>query len=249
VSTILNSAGDQSGLLRWAAQCGGQGLMHALLRNLSDSNSPARLASPACLEWAKDMGVEGLNTVGALGRDFGTMVHTAAEGFLTGNTIPIGAEHGLAQRALQSFQEMHVAVGWKVLSVEQTVHFTGDTPGPYAGRYDALVHLDEEMCMKMKPFIARGYDAPFPGKYLMDIKTGNFYKKKCQAQMSAYQQAIDVDVMGAIIVNIPRDKPDNLKIYPLLEADMYAGDQLFHSAYDAWSNWDAPKWYFNQGKE
>lgn len=252
VSTILKSAGNSEGLVRWAAQQGGKGVIYALLPYVTDAGTlGARLGTAACLEWAVEAAAQGLKAESERVTNFGTHAHAGIEAHLQHQDYDFAAVTPQVQQAVQTFQTWFGTMDFVVRHVETTLYAPYAESGPFAGRCDLLVEATAATCTQLQPYLVRSSTVPQPGLWVVDIKTGSLYPEKHGVQLAAYavgaNQTWDWTITGGLVVNIPRDQPEHVKCSfwdtPALTDAYFRG---FCPAYRTWWYFDAPRWFQQQ---
>lgn len=189
VTTFLDCLGSKEGLLQWAAQQGGLGVMAGLSRTSAESLG-ARLTSPEAYEWAKGQAAQGMKASQRISTNYGSALHSAVEQYLKQEVIngnwQTGTDAALVDTGLGCFRDFYESVGFGLRGVEQAV-FNPDAG--YAGRMDYLLELERGTEGRILPFLADNTPRPVPGVYITDLKTGQLHPKKFAFQLAAYAAA------------------------------------------------------------
>ena len=253
VSTPLKSAGNNEGLMTWAAQSGGLGVIWGLSGIKSVGALAEKLKSSACIEWAKEQAVEGLEAERERPANFGTNLHSGIESFLKGFDFDISGWTPEMIIGLETFKAFYKEVGFDPVLVESQIFYTKELEKGFgfSGRLDLVAGLDVAQVEKLKPYLMKSSETPEAGLMISDFKTGKLYIPKQEAQLSAYmmgyEETYDRKVTGGLLINIPRETPDKIKCYYSTRKTLdHAFEAGIRTAYATWLYFDAPKWFKKQ---
>ncbi|MGD9600066.1 MAG: hypothetical protein AB7P94_17260 [Steroidobacteraceae bacterium] len=256
-SSVASSVGSSDGLIQWGAGEGGKAVMLQLHRHIvklhdmivaSDPHSiefSKKLIEPSSINWACETGKSGYKSELTRVCDWGSNVHKAIENWLK----KIDSDLTLSENenvALNTFIEFWDDVQFDVLFSEMSL--TTLEPFPVGGTLDFGVEIKEAHLKKLLPYIASRQAPIVEGVYIMDLKTGSYYRDKCILQMACYKKLYEANykrkVNGALIVNIHRDSAEEIKLYSYGKDELEeVGDTKLPACYNAWETCIAPKWY------
>jgi hypothetical protein len=245
VSMCTSSIGSSEGLIYWGADCGAKGVIWELGKIRSVEALKEKLDSPAAIQWAIEQGRRGLVSERDRVTDFGHVQHGGLEYIAKGIDVDPSEWPENARIAFNTLKSFWDDMNFNVKAVEKVVFSTAHG---YGGRLDLMVKLEEEDCVKLKPYLMKISDAPTPGYCVTDLKTGSFYKQKHAIQLSAYSQAyletMQREVSGGLIINIPREKPEEIDCCFFNEETLSdAFKRGFLTGKAAWEFLEAPQWY------
>ena len=248
VSTILKSAGNPGGLINWAAQQGGMGVIWGLAGIKNSQELEERLKSPAAIEWAKEQAMIGMCAERDRTASFGKLVHFGIEAELKHDVVDFSGWNDDMKKALDTFIKWETDTNVDVVAVEAEVF---SPIHEFAGRLDAVLKIDEEVIAKLKPYLTKGSAVPVPGFVISDFKTGSMYPKSQSVQLAAYRQAYletySRECNGGMIINIKRDAPEKISCHYFSEVELAeAFEKGFLPAYQVWNFLDSPLWWNKQ---
>ena len=189
VSTITKFVGENEGLIRWACELGGQGVLWAL-KNATNAQFEEIIASPTVMNWSKEKAIEGLQREQERVTGFGKVVHHGIECRLKNVDLNLGDWTDAEKIALETFEKFYAEVGFDPILVEAAIY---SPKYRYAGRLDLLANISQEQAEKIKPYLIRTSELIVAGKVLADFKTGSFYHKPHGIQIAAYAQAATIE--------------------------------------------------------
>jgi hypothetical protein len=201
------------------------------------------------MQLAKEHAECALNAESSRTADFGTRVHDGIECYLKGWSIN-QQDWGAGEiTALDSFKELCAKVGFVSKDVEKTVISRKHI---FAGRLDWVTELPKN-ADAIKSYLKRNSDIPpmNGGLIICDFKTGAMNVPTQTAQIGAYAQAYKeetgIELVGGMIINIPRETPDKIKCHYVGIAELKRAFNLgFKTAYRTWFWFQAPKWFKQQ---
>lgn len=249
VTTIMRSGGDSGGLTRWAAKQGGHGVIWGLSKVQDAEALKARLGSPACLEWATEQAVMGLESEGNRVKDFGSRVHSGIECRLTSQELNTQDWSDSEKQALETAWEFYAKTKFNVLGVENILY---SEENRYAGRCDLIAEINADSIKNITPFLTRTSDnIEDEGVIIADFKTGTLFVPTLKEQLAAYAAAYEaekgVKVVGGLIIGVERDNPTKVKcIFFNRETLVEAFHMGFLKVRDVFEWRDAPRWYLKQ---
>ena len=245
VSTILSKSGGAGGLVEWAAKQGGLGVIWALRRIQNYSELQTRLESPACMNWAIESAIQGLQAEQKRVMGYGTDAHSGFEAIICGKDYV--SEIPEVNIALCTFRQFWDNCGLKSLYIEEHVVSEAHC---YAGRLDLFVELNDQSIHYLNPYCSRNSEVLQAGNVICDFKTGSIYFEKQLTQLAAYAFALEeqtgVKCNGAMLINIERDNPEKIKLYYKQRQELEKAFDAFLHMKKVWEYTEAPKWYQKQ---
>lgn len=249
VSTIMGSVGSSGGLINWSAKEGGKGVIHGLLQCAGADGLADRLSTPACLKWAEEAAIRGLQAEQTRVQGFGSRVHLAIENYLNGSALDLVNFDEAERVAYETFVKFYEDVGFAPTSVEGIVY--NEDIG-YAGQVDLVATFTKHQVGKLRTYLT-DYSADIqPGVIVVDFKTGTLYPKKHGVQLAAYRDAYTKTTTNrcdaGLVIGIHRDRPDKIECiyYSGTYLDEIA-EKVVPQARAIWEYYDAPKWFKETG--
>lgn len=233
VTTVSKTAESNFGLLRWAVGQGGMGLYMAEKAG----------NGPRTPDHAKEIAIAAYEQELDRTANYGSNAHLMVERFLLNQPLPEGFTPTREEEtALDSIKSFLTQSSWKPLYIETEVFNVTDR---YAGRLDMVVDIeDPALC---HTYLKRNSYKPIPGKYIVDIKTGSFYKDSHGRQLSAYAYALmvdkDITIDGGCVIHCERENPEKISIHFFSKEELKEYYKGFMAAHNNWVINISPAWW------
>jgi len=251
-SAISQSFGDSGGLLNWASGIAGQGVMAKLATINNIDILKAKITSPDVIQWAKEYGVQCFNAERSRAADFGSAVHEKIKSYLDYMRnihdefkLSMIEEDRPEDICAQTFINLYANMKMKSMAIESTYKYDKDIV--FAGTIDYIAELTDESVAYLTPYLKKNSAAPTAGVYIIDHKTGSFYRDKFGLQLAAYKMMAEADtgltINGCIITNVQRETPNKITAYVYDNETLNQYAKTYHHAWHAWFGLESPLWF------